>query len=191
MEFKYKPGDTAYVCPRQGGVLKVTIKSCVNWMDIPAYELEEEFIYHKDGHKLGSREEMEIEEEDGPFMPGSKYRVQPCPEHVLFQPGEPKVSTHPMFFGDKNEEDIFHPVVINKIEEPTVSLFTPNGVLVGEITSDLQLNDVRLQIKRQNLEGYYIEYEEEKILISSSGRLKGRKGLYDLMDKQLEELLGF
>lgn len=46
-------------------------------------------------------------------------------------------------------------IKINAIIEPVCPLFNPEGCWIGDITSELQLNDVRLQIKKAKLEGYY------------------------------------
>ena len=82
-------------------------------------------------------------------------------------------------------------VKINNIVEPVVKLYDSNDVEVGLITNYLQLNDVRLQIKRQKLEGYYVIFGEDyKISIYSDGSMSGwPDGFYDLIDKQLEEFL--
>ena len=82
-------------------------------------------------------------------------------------------------------------VKINNIVEPVVKLYDSNDVEVGLITNYLQLNDVRLQIKRQKLEGYYVIFGEDyKISIYSNSTMSGwPDGFYDLIDKQLEELI--
>jgi len=66
-------------------------------------------------------------------------------------------------------------VKINKFEEPQCTLYNPNGEVVGKITSLLQLTDIRLQIREQNLDGYYVKWvdfnsEEKTTPITPFGR---------------------
>lgn len=84
------------------------------------------------------------------------------------------------------------PVKVNKIKETTAVLHDGDGKVVGTIRSHLQLNDVRLQIKKQKLNGYYIKWKKYGLLISNTGHLdEWPKGFFDTMDDQLLELLGW
>lgn len=47
----------------------------------------------------------------------------------------------------------------NNIQEDHVPLYNPEGKLVGIIKNELAFNDVRLQIQRKKLEGYYFVYK--------------------------------
>ena len=81
-------------------------------------------------------------------------------------------------------------VVINKIEEPTCELYH-NDILVGKITSSLQLNDCILQIFRGQYEGYKVKYEGVFYPIQSNGRIKGGNVIYPLYSQQMKEIMGF
>ncbi len=80
-------------------------------------------------------------------------------------------------------------VKINKIEIQTVELFDPNGKSLGFVNS-YEFNDVRIQIKKQQLEGYYCLFEGVKHEIQKNGRLNyWPEGLFDLFEKQLMQLI--
>ena len=81
-------------------------------------------------------------------------------------------------------------VEIRKIQEPTVILFNPNNVIVGCIHSQISFDDVRLQIAKQQLEGYSIEYQGKRIKIDRYGNLENwPNGLYDQDTDILAELI--
>jgi hypothetical protein len=67
---------------------------------------------------------------------------------------------------------------------------------VGPIRSTIQLNDVKLQIRREKLSGYELVWkksdgEVEVIGIDEFGILsKKPKGFFDILDDQLDELIG-
>lgn len=68
-------------------------------------------------------------------------------------------------------------------------LYSPNNRLVGDIYTELQLMDVLLQIKRNNLSGYYIIInDEERLEIANTGRIKG--SIDTLYCDMLKELMG-
>ena len=81
-------------------------------------------------------------------------------------------------------------ITINKIVEPICPLFDNKDNKIGEVTSSLQMNDVRLQIHRLKLKGYYFVYKDEKIYINKYGGIINQKpGFYDMFDDQLDEFL--
>lgn len=90
-------------------------------------------------------------------------------------------------------------ITINEFKETESSLYNNEGEFVGHIKSDLQLNDVRIQIKEQKVKGYYIVWrtiDDDKkplryiIKIDSDGNLEcWPKDFYSLYDEQLEKLL--
>ena len=81
-------------------------------------------------------------------------------------------------------------VKIEKIEEARCFLHGPDNILIGEINTNLELNHVRIQIKDQKLEGYYVIWEHYKLIISPEGRLHNwPNGFYDTMDTQLDALI--
>lgn len=57
----------------------------------------------------------------------------------------------------------------NKIKGDQVPLYGPKGQLIGIIKGELAFNNVRLQIKRNKLEGYYIVWKGIIHRISSGG----------------------
>ena len=66
-------------------------------------------------------------------------------------------------------------IVINDIKEKPADLYCPAGELIGTVSTDLQMNDVCLQIKRLKLtteqSGYYFIFGNKRINILSNGRL--------------------
>lgn len=82
-------------------------------------------------------------------------------------------------------------IKINEIKEEKVYLYNPNDDLIGIITSELQFNDVRLQIVQQKLEGYYIVWNDQKYEINKIGHLipNWPKGLYDINMNLLTNLI--
>jgi len=81
-------------------------------------------------------------------------------------------------------------VKINEIKEHE-SILCLDGEEIGIITSFLQLNDIRLQIKRNKLSGYYIKWNIFKLSIDEYGHVSDWPlGFYDTFDKQIEELIG-
>ena len=81
-------------------------------------------------------------------------------------------------------------VKINTIKETTYILIDPQGIVVGEIASQLQLDDIRIQIKKQCISGYTINWKDQLINISKDGSFDTWPvGFFDIMDTQLNELL--
>lgn len=83
-------------------------------------------------------------------------------------------------------------VVINNIKCPVTQLYSPTG-FIGDIENEDQLNDVRIQIAEQNLEGYYIIWDSEKetikINISKDGEIdKFPPRLWDNAQRSLARL---
>lgn len=90
-------------------------------------------------------------------------------------------------------------VKINQIEETTCQLFDPEDNLIGDITSVLQLNDVRIQIMQQKLKGYYFIWMHDpknpvngrRLDINPDGRMPDwPNGFFDEWDNQLSTLIG-
>ena len=85
------------------------------------------------------------------------------------------------------------PVKINKIKDYKAYLFY-NSTEIGLISNLLELNDVRLQIAKQKLSGYYIIFANheglQEIAIRPDGSLSSwPEGFFDTLDKQLMELI--
>lgn len=86
-------------------------------------------------------------------------------------------------------KNIIKPTVkIKQIQEQTVDLML-NDEVVGQITSGLQLTDVCVQIKKQQLENYFIKYAGEIFPITKDGRVMHNRTLYPLLGKLLRELI--
>jgi hypothetical protein len=61
---------------------------------------------------------------------------------------------------------------IKEIENnDTVELFDNKGNSLGTIETGIQLQDVCVQIKELQLEGYYVIYQNTKISITKEGRV--------------------
>lgn len=80
-------------------------------------------------------------------------------------------------------------IKVNRIYEDG-SVLMYGDEIVGIITSHLELNDVRLQIKQSGADGYYIIWNNIQINIDKYGRLDHWPvGFYDIMDEQLYKLI--
>lgn len=81
-------------------------------------------------------------------------------------------------------------IQIKEFKEPICKLFNPKSELIGIIKSELQLTDIRVQIKELKLNGYFIHWKDEIIMIDSDGRLNDwPDGFYDLHNDMLMKLL--
>ena len=83
---------------------------------------------------------------------------------------------------------------ISEIKERIAYVYH-NGVYIGILTTQYQLNDIRLQVKEGQLEGVYLGYYDEEheyhhIEIKPSGSLSHwPKGFFDLIERQLSQLV--
>ncbi len=85
----------------------------------------------------------------------------------------------------EENQEVIH---INKIIPQTVELFSSKGRSLGFI-NEYEFNDIRIQIKRNKIEGYYIMFSDEKVVINSDGGIDNWvDGLFDLNTKQLNIL---
>ena len=50
-------------------------------------------------------------------------------------------------------------------------LYDSNDKLIGIVKSGLSLTDICVQIKKNNIEGCYIKFKDEKIEITNTGRI--------------------
>lgn len=86
-------------------------------------------------------------------------------------------------------------VKIREIKETPVELWY-NNEKIGVIETELQLNDIRCQIKEQKLEGYYILFTQNdntiQINITEYGTLDNwPSGFFGTCEKQLMFLCGW
>jgi hypothetical protein len=85
------------------------------------------------------------------------------------------------------------PVKINKIKDSKAYLFY-NSTEIGLISNQLELDDVRLQIAKQKLSGYYIIFANheglQEIAIRPDGSLSHwPSGFFDTQGKILAEIV--
>jgi|SanBayMetagenome_1026888.scaffolds.fasta_scaffold12754_3 hypothetical protein len=85
------------------------------------------------------------------------------------------------------------PVKINKIKDSKAYLFY-NSTEIGLISNQLELDDVRLQIAKQKLSGYYIIFANheglQEIAIRPDGSLSHwPSGFFDTHGKILAEIV--
>ncbi len=73
------------------------------------------------------------------------------------------------------------------IPTQTVELWNKDGFFAR--VNEHELNCIRVQIKNEEAEGFYIIYEGENINIDKRGRLQSwPKGLFDLIEFYLSQL---
>lgn len=81
-------------------------------------------------------------------------------------------------------------IKINRIVESSYDVYE-NGIKIGTINSHLELNDICIQVKKNNIENVYIlDNQNIKHPIDKYGRVcsNGAK-LYTTIGKQLRELI--
>jgi len=70
----------------------------------------------------------------------------------------------------------------------TVEIFDPENKSLG-MFNEYEFNDLRIQIKKENIEGYYVKFNEHKINICPNGKVeKWPSGFFDLQERQFSEL---
>ena len=89
-----------------------------------------------------------------------------------------------------DESKVDHQIVINNKLDPVTTLYDPNGKLIGKIRNNAAWSDVCAQIHTKRLDGYYVMFKGEKIIISKNGGVKNvPPGFYDSCDGSLDILL--
>ena len=82
-------------------------------------------------------------------------------------------------------------ITYKKIPTQKVEVYSPSGVFFA-LVNEHELQDIRLQIKNQEVDGWYIVFNSERIDINIKGQLSNwPKGLFDLTDYYLCLLLDF
>ena len=80
-------------------------------------------------------------------------------------------------------------IKLKKLELETVEVFDPNGKSLG-FANYFEFTDLRIQIKEQKLNGYFIVYDNNEHLILNNGKVVDYpNGLFNLIDEQLDKLL--
>lgn len=71
-----------------------------------------------------------------------------------------------------------------------VEHFDPNGLSLGWL-NQYEHNDLRIQIRENKAEGYYMMFEDNQFDINKDGKIVGPipRGLYGLFSDQLTELI--
>lgn len=83
-------------------------------------------------------------------------------------------------------------IVIKEVEDDTAELFGPGDTLIGTIDTNLQLLDIRVQIKEQKLSGYYIIWRNNRLDIDKYGSVSNWPvGFFDTLDNLLNKLIGW
>jgi len=79
-------------------------------------------------------------------------------------------------------------VKINKIILPEYEVFDPNNNSIGFV-NEIDILDLRLQIRENNLEGYYIKFNNIIIRIDNEGGLENYPdGFCDIAENYLNKL---
>lgn len=82
-------------------------------------------------------------------------------------------------------------IQINKIKPLKCKAYSPEGKYLG-LLNEYEFNDLLIQIKEENISGYYSLYKKQKIDLLPSGRIEFQpKGFFDLIEEQLSKLMGF
>lgn len=80
-------------------------------------------------------------------------------------------------------------IKINEISSPEFEIYTPDNILLG-IINEYEFLDIRVQIKKLQLSGYYIRFNNQKIKIDRNGHLDHYpEGLLDTMSKYYSKLI--
>jgi hypothetical protein len=78
---------------------------------------------------------------------------------------------------------------INKITPPTLDIYDPSGNLLGTV-NEYEFLDIRVQIKKEQISGYYLIFNDKKVRIDKNGELEEYPpGLLDTMVGYYFELL--
>jgi hypothetical protein len=79
-------------------------------------------------------------------------------------------------------------IIFNKIEPQTVEVWNKDGFFAR--VNQYEFNDIRIQIKNNKVEEFYIFFDNQKFYINKDGRVANWPiGLFDLFADQLTELL--
>lgn len=77
----------------------------------------------------------------------------------------------------------------NNIKEDEVPLYNPQGKLIGIIKNELAFNDIRIQIYKNKLEGYYIIWKDRVYKFNKYGHNLIRKQLIFLKKNGLMQFV--
>jgi hypothetical protein len=79
----------------------------------------------------------------------------------------------------------------NKIEPQNVEIWNSDGFFAR--VNEYEFNDIRIQIKKEQAEGFYVLLNDIQYFIDKDGRIIDwpKEGLFNTINDQLEELLDF
>lgn len=72
----------------------------------------------------------------------------------------------------------------------TVSVYSPDNVLIGQTKNPLVLDDFRRQIKAKGLKGYYFEWNGNRSILNKDGNTTKYPDCYDKMTEIWMDLIG-
>jgi predicted ATPase len=79
-------------------------------------------------------------------------------------------------------------IKVTVIKPQTVEVFDPNNKSLGFV-NEYEFNDLRIQVATENISGYYVLFNGEKIQIEPSGKLfSWPVGFFDTIEQQLATL---
>lgn len=82
-------------------------------------------------------------------------------------------------------------IQINKIKPFKCKAYSPEGKYLG-LLNEYEFNDLRIQIRKEKIIGYYMKFNNTIIPINEFGKPKEWPvGFYDTIDYQLSALMGF
>ena len=79
-------------------------------------------------------------------------------------------------------------IQVNKITPQVIEHFGPYGNSLGML-NQYEHNDLRIQIKEQKAEGYYVFFNGVEYPIDKTGRWRRPTGAYTFLDDQLCKLI--
>lgn len=83
-------------------------------------------------------------------------------------------------------------IEVRKVEDTAATLFGPDDMFVGNIDTNLQLLDIRIQIKEAEISGYYIIWKGQRLDIDKTGNIDNWPvGFFDVLDTLLNKLIGW
>lgn len=89
----------------------------------------------------------------------------------------------------KKRKHRIKPIKARIIEPETIEVFGPKGDSFGKL-NELEVLDLRCQIKRNKAKGYYVYHNAEKVFIGSDGNFSKYIPIFEQGIKERNYLLG-
>ena len=81
-------------------------------------------------------------------------------------------------------------IIVRDVIDRQMTVYNPDGSILVVTHNMLTINDILIQIKNQELEGYKFQAERDEIVeISPNGRIQTR--YEDVYSRQLKMLMGY